>query len=640
MRGKSSPIWNFYDVAVDDASFAFCSKCKVKISRGSRKSKNMTTSNLKTHLAKAHGDLYKSYLDLDKENNEKKRKADEDDDETGPFSLRNKERKTNFLQQAIPEVMKLSGQEWKFNDPRNMKCHKSVLKMMIFDLRPFNEVNKPGFLQMVKTLQPKFNPGSDKYYRDLMQKTYIGCKEKMKQNLVNANPLNVALVLDGWSEFHNGYIGVNIHFITNGWERKIYNIGCVPLNTSHTGDAMAEVTENLAQEWNVLDKISFMVRDSAANMVRMGNLVTWEHGDCTNHTIQLVINDELFGMASVENLVEKCRKVCTFANRSITFSNEVSDAQEPLDEGKVAKQLQQDVVTRWNSTYDMLARFVELKEALLTVMAKPKWEDKVEVHFYPSDWELMVKIVSLLKGFKEATLMLSSSAASISQVIPIVKLIGDSLAVSARADHGVKTFKRDLKAALERRFAEKENIDEYTHATLLDPRYKKALFRDSDKCELAVKSLIAKSKVEAVDIDILVPAAPVGAAAAPAVDPSELTIKNLMKKAVDASQKNDEQDAITAEDVLNNYLKSPIEEKKCLEYWKEYEKNAGGCKIKMALARLAKKHLTPPATSTDVERLFSVAGNILTDVRNRLLPDNVEKLLFMRANMENYNFQL
>ena len=132
------------------------------------------------------------------------------------------------------------------------------------------------------------------------------------------------------------------------------------------------------------------------------------------------------------------------------------------------------------------------------------------------------------------------------------------------------------------------------------------------------------------------PAATVGAAAAPAVDPSELTIKNLMKKAVDASQKNDEQDAITAEDVLNNYLKSPIEEKKCLEYWKEYEKNAGGCKIKMALARLAKKYLTAhPSSNIHLCREF-VLGNILTDVRNRLLPDNVEKLLFMRANMENF----
>ena len=68
----------------------------------------------------------------------------------------------------------------------------------------------------------------------------------------------------------------------------------------------------------------------------------------------------------------------------------------------MAKQLQQDVVTRWNSTFDMLARFLELKNAVLNVMSNQKWVDKVEVHFYPSDWELMAKIVSLLKGYKDS----------------------------------------------------------------------------------------------------------------------------------------------------------------------------------------------------------------------------------------------
>ena len=54
-------------------------------------------------------------MDLEKENMEKKRKAAEEEEEEGtsdgrgPFSLRNKERKTNYLQQAIPDVMAMSG---------------------------------------------------------------------------------------------------------------------------------------------------------------------------------------------------------------------------------------------------------------------------------------------------------------------------------------------------------------------------------------------------------------------------------------------------------------------------------------------------------------------------------------------------
>ena len=39
-------------------------------------------------------------------------------------------------------------------------------------------------------------------------------------------------------------------------------------------------------------------------------------------------------------------------------------------------------------------------------------------------------------------------------------------------------------------------------------------------------------------------------------------------------------------------------------------------------------YLTPPPSSADVERLFSTAGHIYSDDRNRLKPENLDKLLF------------
>ena len=42
------------------------------------------------------------------------------------------------------------------------------------------------------------------------------------------------------------------------------------------------------------------------------------------------------------------------------------------------------------------------------------------------------------------------------------------------------------------------------------------------------------------------------------------------------------------------------------------------------------RYLTPPATSTAVERLFSAAGLIMDSKRNKLSPTFVDKLLFLR----------
>ena len=71
-----------------------------------------------------------------------------------------------------------------------------------------------------------------------------------------------------------------------------------------------------------------------------------------------------------------------------------------------------------------------------------------------------------------------------------------------------------------------------------------------------------------------------------------------------------------------------------------YEKNAGNCKVKEAFLSVVKKYLTPPATSTNVERLFSIAGLISDARRKNLLPQRLERILFLRENLFMLSFEL
>ena len=52
---------------------------------------------------------------------------------------------------------------------------------------------------------------------------------------------------------------------------------------------------------------------------------------------------------------------------------------------------------------------------------------------------------------------------------------------------------------------------------------------------------------------------------------------------------------------------------------------------------LAKIYLTAPPSSCDVKRLFST--EILNKRRNKLLPSNAEKLLFVHENISKVNYQ-
>ena len=76
--------------------------------------------------------------------------------------------------------------------------------------------------------------------------------------------------------------------------------------------------------------------------------------------------------------------------------------------------------------------------------------------------------MQVLGVFYEATVRFSSSAACISDVIPTVP----GLLVTLKPnDHGVVDFKRKLRQSMKDRLGQKEELERYSLATLLDPRY-------------------------------------------------------------------------------------------------------------------------------------------------------------------------
>ena len=75
-------------------------------------------------------------------------------------------------------------------------------------------------------------------------------------------------------------------------------------------------------------------------------------------------------------------------------------------------------------------------------------------------------------------------------------------------------------------------------------------------------------------------------------------------------------------------------------FWSKFEQSAQGCRVKAALLTVVRKYLTPPSTSTNVERLFSYCGQIATKRRAGLNPFRLEQIIFLRENMAMLNFKL
>lgn len=80
---------------------------------------------------------------------------------------------------------------------------------------------------------------------------------------------------------------------------------------------------------------------------------------------------------------------------------------------------------------------------------------------------------------------------------------------------------------------------------------------------------------------------------------------------------------------MKQYLGMPYQNLSCnlIQYWQHHRD------VLSPLSDVALKYATIPATSVPSERIFSKTGQIMSERRNRLLPDNLDKLIFLNKNM-------
>lgn len=85
----------------------------------------------------------------------------------------------------------------------------------------------------------------------------------------------------------------------------------------------------------------------------------------------------------------------------------------------------------------------------------------------------------------------------------------------------------------------------------------------------------------------------------------------------------------SAETQVQTYLSEKNTPKKSdpLQYWKEHANQFP------SMAAVATQYLSAPCSSVDSERLFSAVANVLDENRNRLKPDKVEMLVFIKKNI-------
>ncbi|KAK4323032.1 hypothetical protein Pmani_006216 [Petrolisthes manimaculis] len=330
-------------------------------------------------------------------------------------------RTATTVQPTLVETI-IKTQTYNNDSTKKKELDQLVMRMIVKDLQPLSVVEDDGFKQLVHGLNPRYKlPSRREVTRTLLPSLYQNEVKAVSQDLEKAQ--HISLTTDIWtSRQTQGFITVTAHFISPEWELKSVVLETARIVKAHTAENIAKEKTNICNKWNILEKICSIVTDNASNMISaITTYMKRRHVPCFAHTLNLVVNDSINNVNEVLHVKNKIKQIVTFFHHSVKALDKLSQLQE--QHNLPIKKLIQDVDTRWNSTFYMMERYIELNDHITTTLCLL---GKSSMCLTNEELELIRKIVAVLGTFEEATREMSAEKfTSLSKILPMVRSIQD-----------------------------------------------------------------------------------------------------------------------------------------------------------------------------------------------------------------------
>lgn len=329
----------------------------------------------------------------------------------------------------------------------------------------------------------------------------------------------------------------------------------------------------------------------------------------------------------IDRAIGVCKKLVSHFSHSWKASDALAKVQKELS--LPSHCLISECQTRWGSRQMMISRILEQQQALTQVLSA----DKKLRHLIPTwqDIDVLESVSKSLGPMLDFTDALSGDEyVSVSFVKPVLQLFNTSLLEMREEDTDLtKNIKKKMLDYLNEKYEDDDTQKLLDMASFLDPRFKMD-FISADK-KTQVKATVASQMMECQEKSSCSTDVEPNVTSATQAKKAKKSLGSFFKQR-ETEAKGDSsltlKDALEAE--LNTYLLTPPidKEEDPLAWWKVHKLSFPH------LARLARKYLCIPATSSPSERLFSTSGNIVTCQRTCLKPAKVDRLVFLAKNLE------
>lgn len=193
------------------------------------------------------------------------------------------------------------------------------------------------------------------------------------------------------------------------------------------------------------------------------------------------------------------------------------------------------------------------------------------------------------------------------------------------------SFARKLLEELESRCSTITTDIKYLMATYLDPRYKQAFFTHQE-AQLVTEEVLAQ--LCRTHIQQWQPPMKIAKVASNAKNESKIdsfldNMLTLSNTSTEASTSLHSQSQSQLKNLLYLYNSEPRVERQSdpIAWWRSNNKYS-------ALFPIVRRYLSTPAASIASERLFDISKSLYSDMLVGLCPENVSKILFVKANLK------
>lgn len=353
--------------------------------------------------------------------------------------------------------------------PRNkiQMLDEQLVKMIAEGYHALRIVEEIEFRKFVEMLSPGYTlPTRKTLSESLLPKVYNKVLEAVQIKISKAAA--ICITTDAWTSIVNdGYIAITAHFIdTENHKLCTAMLGCIEFEERHTSENLKNFLLSKFTEWNIHRHVNVIVSDNAPNVLNAIRLGGWRSIPCYAHTLNLVVQSSIQEI----DTVNRVKSIVEYFHRSNPAKKKLLEIQDKM--GLTPLKLKMDVVTRWNSTYDMLVRVLKMKEALISTLAIMR----PDLNLPLEDWEVIKESTILLKIFYDVTVEVSGEEyVSASKYIVYTKIINQALNkyTLENSTESVQRLHQSLKSQMKQRFGEVEKNVLLCEATILDPRFKK-----------------------------------------------------------------------------------------------------------------------------------------------------------------------